>query len=442
MSKKEKTVFVCSECGADSPAWTGRCTACGAWNSLKEFKNTSSKFSGNRQKSKNEITSIIEVEHDKNEKNAGRITTKIEELDRVLGGGLIKGMVVLLAGEPGVGKSTLLLALASSCNMKTLYVCGEESKDQVGLRAKRLNQKPQINNDLSLWEETDVDVICEKIKEKEYGLVMVDSIQMMSTRDVESGAGSMAQVRECGMRLTSAAKQSGTCLIIVGHITKEGAIAGPKILEHMVDTVLTLEGERFSNLRLLRTNKNRFGATDETGVFQMEEGGLKEVANPSEFLLHEPHETNKPHEKNPGRVITVAMEGTRPILVPIEALLVKTFLPVPRRVFSGLDFNRMQIVLAVLQKHLNLPLWQFDIYLSTAGGFKISEPGADLAAAVALFSAFKNQDYSQTVAFGELGLLGNVRGVSFQEKRIKEANRFGFKQILSSATLRRINEIK
>ena len=379
-----------------------------------------------------------------------RITTKIEEFDRVVGGGLVPGMVVLLAGEPGVGKSTLLLALPKNIGLKVLYVCGEESKEQVSLRAKRIDQisniKNQKLNQLSLWEETDVDEICEIIRSKEYGLVMVDSIQTMSCADVESSAGSMAQVRECGGRLTQAAKQSGVCLIIVGHITKEGSIAGPKILEHMVDTVLTLEGERFSNLRLLRTNKNRFGATDETGVFQMEEGGLREVKNPSEFLLKDTNSTNtntnKTNTNNAGRVITVAMEGTRPILVPIEALLVKTFLPVPRRVFSGLDFNRMQIVLAVLQKHLNLPLWQYDIYLSTAGGFKISEPGADLAAALSLVSAFKNQDYSQTVAFGELGLLGNVRGVSFQEKRLKEAARFGFKQVLSSTTLRRITEIK
>lgn len=386
---------------------------------------------------------------------AARVSSGFEEVDRVLGGGLVPGQVVLLAGEPGIGKSTLLLQMALAAEWENplrqddegqvnsqsqrlyskdgvLYVSGEESLRQIKLRTERLfknskEAKTQRGNNLELMAETDTDLVVDQLTKSRYGLIMIDSIQTMSTGDLRSAAGTVSQVRESAARLAAAAKETETPLILVGHITKEGMIAGPKILEHLVDTVLTLEGERYQNLRLLRTTKNRFGPVEELGVFEMTGAGMVEVKNPSAVFLDE-----ELLEK-PGSAVACLLEGSRPILIEIEALVVPTSLPVPRRIGQGLSSSRVALMAAVLQKQAGLRLADKDIFVKIAGGLHVSEPAVDLAVALAMASSFQNKTLpKKTVAIGEVGLLGEIRKVTRLDLREKEAKRLGFEQIISA----------
>lgn len=341
------------------------------------------------------------------------------ELDNVLGGGLVPGMVVLVAGEPGIGKSTLLLQVASKSAGKVLYVCGEESASQIALRAKRLGVTPKA---ISMLECTDVDTVVAKVSELKPELVIVDSIQSMTTEDLTGGAGSVGQVRESAQRLASKIKDLGSTIFIVGQVTKDGNIAGPRVLEHLVDTVLWFEGEKSSSLRLVRAIKNRFGATDEVGVFEMREEGLFGISDPSNLFLTPKNITA------PGSVVSVIMEGKRPLLVEIQALTVQSQLAVPRRVATGIDANRLQMLVAVLARRANLHLSDQDIFVNVTGGIKLADRGVDLAICLAIASSFLNKPMPADIAaVGEVGLLGEVRKISSLEKRIKEAKKLGYR---------------
>ncbi len=356
---------------------------------------------------------LSEVKHI--EKN--RLKSGFGEFDRVMGGGIVPGSVTLLSGDPGIGKSTLLLHVIAKSG--GLYVSGEESAEQIKLRAKRLGIDGM---NISILSETNVEAIAASLEVSEdKGLVIIDSIQTLSSSDLDGMAGSVGQIRHCAEVLVGVAKSRGIPMIIIGHVTKEGTIAGPKVLEHMVDTVLYLEGERFANARILRTFKNRFGAVEEVGIFEMDEKGLKEIDNPSALFLQD-------RVKNvPGSVVTVIMEGTRPMLVEIQALVVPSQLAMPRRVANGIDYNRIQLIVAILQKRLNLPLGTFDVFVNVSGGMKIAEPAADLAVALAIMSSFKNKSLDpKTAVFGEVGLLGEVRSIGSDDRRTKEAKRLGF----------------
>lgn len=470
MMAKTSTQFVCNRCGYSTPQWFGKCPSCGEWNSLVEMK-----FSTRNEKFKNKNEKLEKPlrlgEIKMTAKN--RITTGIEEFDRVVGNGLIPGSVVLLAGEPGIGKSTLLLQLADALTtnhqspITILYISGEESVEQIKLRADRLGIKA---DKLFIQNETNVSIICEEIEvgsekwevgneigskklEKEnqnsnnlasdsnftsptshFGLIIIDSVQTLWSENQEGIAGSIGQVKESTAKLINLVKSKNIPLILVGQVTKEGAIAGPMTLAHMVDTVLFLEGERFQSLRLLRGIKNRFGPTDEVGVFEMTDKGMIGVENPSKLFLGASGPV-------PGSISFCAIEGTRPILIEIQALVTKSFLAMPRRVANGFDYNRLVLLTAVLQKILNLPLWDQDIYLNVAGGFKIGEPAADLAVCLAIISSFKNKALpDKTCAFGEVGLLGEIRRVSQEEKREKEAKRMGFSEIISSKDCKNLRE--
>ncbi len=428
--RKQTSSFVCQQCGYSSPSWLGKCPSCGSWNSLVETLNESykvksqkSKVSGNNRPQKMEDISLKEIK---------RIPTGFLEMDRVLGGGIVPGSVILLAGDPGVGKSTLLLQVCAKLN--GLYVSGEESAHQVKMRAQRLGLGKL---EMSILAETDSDNICFQIEENKPQIAVIDSIQTMETGDLSGMAGAVGQVRETSARFVRTAKDYTIPIIIVGHVTKEGAIAGPKVLEHLVDTVLYLEGERFAVLRLLRCSKNRFGPVDEVGVFEMEEKGLKEVKNPSELFLN----SNTSTQVAPGSITVCTMEGSRPILAEIQALVVPSKLAMPRRVVSGVDYNRTQVVLAVLQKKLGLPLYEYDVYVNVAGGLKIDEPAADLACALAVISSFKNKPIPGSIcAVGEIGLLGELRRVGNLDKRIKEAKRLGYSTVISSDKYSSITE--
>ena len=426
---KQQTQFVCQQCGYSTPQWFGRCPNCGEWNTMAEMKISAKSQISNLKSQIYERNLPLKLGEIKMTAK-DRISTGIEEFDRVLGGGIVPGSVVLVAGEPGIGKSTLLLQLAESINLKfkilnfkLLYVSGEESPEQIKIRAERLGIKTE---NLLLLNETNLESVIDQLDEAK--IVIVDSIQTLWTQDLAGTAGSIGQVRECAARLINFCKPKGIPLFLVGQVTKEGAIAGPMTLAHMVDTVLFLEGERFQSLRLLRGIKNRFGPTDEVGVFEMTDKGMIGVENPSKLFLGE-----NPPNRRAGSVTFCAMEGTRPILVEIQALVTKSFLAVPRRVATGFDYNRLVMLTAVLQKSLNLPLWDQDIYLNIAGGFKVGEPAADLAVCLAIISSFKNKPLpDKTCAFGEVGLLGEIRRVSYEEKREKEARRMGFEKIISS----------
>lgn len=422
---KTSSVFVCQQCGYQSPSLLGRCPECGNWNTLVE--QVTPNFSNKGNKKHLSIPKIIKLA-DIDRKSYERISTKINEFDRVLGSGVVLGSVVLVAGDPGIGKSTLLSHLAINIP-GTLYVAGEESPQQIRLRIERLNQKA----DLSFIAETDVDAIILGIKEHKPKLVIIDSIQTLETTDLTAAPGSVSQVRESAHRLQKIAKQLHIPIFLVGHVTKEGTIAGPKTLEHLVDVVLSLEGDSNGNFRVLRANKNRFGPIDEVGIFEMDGAGLKEVKNPSEIFLEERVEA-------PGSTITVLLTGLRPILVEIQALATKTNSPIPRRVGTGIDNNRLQLLVAVLQKRLRLPLWDQDIFVNVAGGIKITEPAADLAICAAIISSFKDKSLSKNAVFiGEVGLLGEVRNVRNLEKRINEAKKLGFEKVFSSKNLANLN---
>jgi DNA repair protein RadA/Sms len=367
---------------------------------------------------------LSEVKHI--EKN--RLKSGFAEFDRVMGGGIVPGSVTLLAGDPGIGKSTLLLHVIAKCG--GLYVSGEESAEQIKLRAKRLGID---GGNISVLSETNVEAIVGTLEETK--LVIIDSIQTLSSTDLDGMAGSVGQIRHCAEVLVAVAKSRGIPVIIIGHVTKEGTIAGPKVLEHMVDTVLYLEGERFANARILRTYKNRFGAIEEVGIFEMDEKGLKEISNPSALFLQD-------RVKNvPGSIVTVIMEGTRPMLIEIQALVVPSQLAMPRRITNGIDYNRLQLLVAILQKRLNIPLGGFDVFVNVSGGMKIEEPAADLAVALAILSSFKNKPVDpKTAVFGEVGLLGEVRSIGSDERRTKEARRLGFATVVSPKTVRNLKQ--
>lgn len=410
---KVRSQFVCQQCGYAQSQWAGKCPQCDQWNSLVEtiVSTASSPIS---PKSPITLISLKDIKIDENK----RQMTGESELDSVLGGGLVSGMVVLVAGEPGIGKSTLLLQVALK-SKNVLYVCGEESASQVALRAKRLGgSTPGVE----LLESNDIDDVVNKIRERKPSLVIVDSIQSMTTSDLTGGAGSVGQVRECAQRLASNIKDLGSSIFIVGQVTKDGNIAGPRVLEHLVDTVLWFEGERSSNLRLVRAIKNRFGATDEVGVFEMLENGLVGVSDPSTLLLAERV------TKIPGSVVSVILEGKRPLLVEIQALTTPTSLAIPRRVSTGVDASRLQMLVAVLTRRAGLHLGDQDIFVNVTGGIKLADRGIDLAICLAIASSFLNKPMPADIsAVGEVGLLGEVRKVQNLEKRIKEAKKLGYR---------------
>ena len=426
MAKKAKTRFVCQECGYTTFKYIGCCPNCGQWNTIveereetvpvKEDRHNRVSLQGERSKPQ-KLTSI---QHSK----VDRIQTELSELNRVLGGGVVPGSLVLIGGDPGIGKSTLLLQISQQLTLakqKVLYVTGEESGEQVKLRAERLSQK---GNDFYIYPETNMTEIRHAIEDLQPDIVIVDSIQTMVEEDITSAAGSVSQVRETTADLMKIAKTNGVAIFIVGHVTKEGALAGPRMLEHMVDTVLYFEGDRYQSFRILRAVKNRFGSTNEIGIFEMRQQGLVEVKNPSEVFLEERLEGAS------GSAIVVAMEGTRPILVEIQALLSPTFYGNARRTSSGLDYNRISLILAVLEKRSGLSLQNQDAYLKATGGVKLDEPAIDLAIAMAIVSSYKEQETQSKDCFvGEIGLTGEIRSVTRVEQRIQEAKKLGFQRI-------------
>lgn len=430
---KSKASFVCQECGYDSPQWLGKCPECGMWNSLREIKIPNSKSqTPNNIKIQIEPKRLDEIKFEEKQ----RITTGFTELDGVLGGGIVKGSVVLLAGDPGIGKSTLLLQLALKISAESsvvLYVSGEESEEQIKLRAERINRSQGSN--LLVLSCTNPDLACEIIQKTKPSLVIIDSIQTMESENVAGLSGSVGQVRYSAFQFIKLAKTLGTPVIIVGHVTKEGMVAGPMVLSHMVDTVLFLEGEKFTRTRILKSLKNRFGAVDEVGVFTMGDWGIKEVNTPEQIFLTKNNDQNLI-----GSIISIAMEGTRAFLVEVQALVVSSKIPIPRRVSSGVDYRRLELLLAVLQKHCGLPLSGMDIFVNIAGGIKLTDPAADLGICLAIFSSFQNISLSDMVAVGEVGLLGELRKDSSLEKRIKEAKKLGFKDIISSEKFKTLNE--
>jgi len=417
---KSKSIYSCTECGGQTLKWQGQCPYCQVWNTLVETiaDKISSRFT--------QVSEISQVQN-LGKVKAGeepRFSTGIAEFDRVLGDGLVHGSVVLLGGDPGIGKSTLLLQ--ALCHMAitrdVLYVSGEESGRQIALRAKRL---ALVVDEVHLLTEIQLERIQVVLTERKPEVAVIDSIQTVYSETLQSAPGSVAQVRECASQLTRFAKASGTCIILVGHVTKEGVLAGPRVLEHMVDTVLYFEGDTQSSFRLIRAFKNRFGAVNELGVFAMTEKGLREVSNPSAlFLSHH-------GEQVPGSCVMVTQEGTRPLLVEIQALVDKTHVSNPRRLSVGLEQNRLAMLLAVLHRHAGIPCFDQDVFVNAVGGVKITEPGADLAVLLAIVSSLKNKPLpKKTVVFGEVGLAGEVRPVQRGQERLKEAAKLGFTQAI------------
>jgi DNA repair protein RadA/Sms len=418
---KNKSKFVCQQCGFETLRWFGRCPECGEWNTLVEEVVKTISGKSNDRKSMQQPQSLLKIENLAVE----RLDLGMSELNRVLGGGLVLGSIVLLAGDPGIGKSTLLLQAANHVaqwTAKVLYISGEESVQQIKMRASRLGLQAE---NLFLWAETDLDLLEQEIEALKPSLVIVDSIQTVFCRELTSTLGSIGQIKEATSRLATLVKGLHIPLIIVGHVTKEGSIAGPRVLEHMVDTVLYFEGERHHQYRILRAIKNRFGSTFELGVFEMQNNGLVEVINPSQAFLAE-----RP-TASPGSVVVASIEGTRPILVEIQALVSRSAFGQPRRMATGADYNRVNLLMAVLEKRVGLNLSQQDAYVNIVGGIKIQEPALDLAIAVALASSLKNRPcLSNLVVIGEVGLTGEIRSIPFVEKRLHEAKKLGFSHAL------------
>ncbi|MBQ1935996.1 MAG: DNA repair protein RadA [Clostridia bacterium] len=421
---KTKTVFVCSNCGAEQSRWVGKCPACNEWNTLNEEVRSAEKTKTASARvatpATQRVLPITQIESREEE----RTKTRIGELDRVLGGGIVKGSLVLIGGDPGIGKSTLLLQICGQLASaeKMLYVSGEESPKQIKLRANRLSV---ASDNLLLLSETDIDTVLETALQLKPDYLMIDSVQTMYTERLTGAPGSVGQVREVTLSLMKYAKESGVPVFVVGHVTKDGAIAGPKVLEHMVDCVLYFEGDRHQTFRILRSVKNRFGSTNEIGVFEMQEEGLIEVPNPSALFL-----TDRPEDIS-GSCVLATMEGTRPILAEIQALLSPTAFGLPRRTANGVDYNRVIMLMAVLEKRAGLNLSGQDAYINVIGGLRLDEPAADLGLVLAIASNFKNKPLSpKLAAFGEVGLTGEIRAVSQAERRVLEAAKLGFETII------------
>ncbi len=415
MGKKDSIQYVCSACGATAQTWSGKCYSCGEWNTLQETLTAGAVASAQAKGRKLTPQTITNsLAHD-----MPRLKTGMQEVDTVLGGGVVAGSVNLIAGQPGIGKSTLLLQLAHTLakNYKILYVSGEESAHQIGLRAERLGAS---TNKLQLATSTVADDIASTIASGDYELVIVDSIQTISCTAVASAAGSVSQITNSTHMLTAAAKSTNTALILVGHVTKEGSIAGPKVLEHVVDVVLQLEGDRYGGFKLLRAIKNRYGSTNEAGIFEMVDTGLQPVENPSAALLAE-------RQISDGSIVLATLEGTRPLLVEVQALVNKTSYGYPKRAASGIDLNRVNLLIAMLERRTKLNLADQDIYINIVGGIKLTEPAADLAICMAIASASKGMQLKDSaVVFGEVGLSGEIRHVPYADKRIAEAKKLGF----------------
>lgn len=441
---KSTTSFVCQECGYDTPSWLGKCPECGVWNSLKEIHNVAPVEMGKGitlGASGAKAQTLKEIVYTK----TLRIQTDYEELNTVLGGGIVQGSAMLMAGDPGVGKSTLLLQLCLSLarnGKKILYVSGEESVEQIKMRALRIDAvQPQkkgpsaAQENLLLISLTNTDLIVKQIEEIKPDLVIIDSIQTIESQNVSGLSGSVGQVRYGALQFVRIAKQTNTPVVIVGHVTKEGMVAGPMVLSHMVDTVLFLEGEKFAKTRILRSLKNRFGPVDEVGIFLMEEDGMQEVTNPEQLFL------STDRADVPGSVLVATLEGSRAFLVELQALVVSSKLPMPRRVVSGIDPRRVELLLAVLQKHCHLPVETMDVFVNVAGGLKLSDPGIDLGICLAVYSSLRNIPLSKTVGIAEVGLLGELRNVPAIEKRVKEAQKLGFKSVVTAKSHRSLRDV-
>lgn len=431
---KNKTIFFCKECGYESTKWLGQCPGCKQWDTFVEEPTV--KTSTGKVVTRKEIKEPYKLSEVQFSEET-RMYTGIGELDRVLGGGIVVGSLVLVGGDPGIGKSTLLLQMCQSLaaeGRKVLYVSGEESVKQIKMRADRLGV---FQSELLLMSETDLDVVAETITHTRPDVVIIDSIQTMYREEVGSAPGSVGQVRETTSTLLRLAKDLPVSIFIVGHVTKEGVVAGPRVLEHMVDTVLYFEGEGGASYRFLRGVKNRFGSTNEMGVFEMRGSGLVEVPNPSEYMLQ-----GKP-ENEPGSIVACSIEGTRPILVEVQALVCQTNFNMPRRTAAGTDYNRVNLLMAVIEKRLGVRMCDMDAYINVAGGMRINEPALDLGIVTALLSSYKNQALdSHTICFGEVGLVGEVRAVNMAENRVLEAAKLGFKRCLMPEVNRRQLELE
>lgn len=422
--KKPKSIFVCSSCGYESPKWMGKCSSCNEWNTFVEEVIDDEPAKAVYKNSKPAYKELSKI----NFREDDRVNTHIGELDRVLGGGVVNGSVVLIGGDPGIGKSTLLLQVlvnAAKEGVKGLYITGEESAEQIKLRANRLGLG---DSTLYVLPETNLLEIEAQINLLEPKMLVLDSIQTMYSPNLSSSAGSVSQVREATSLLMRIAKSKDCALFIVGHVTKEGSLAGPRVLEHMVDTVLYFEGERHSSFRIIRAVKNRFGSTNEIGVFEMTDKGMLEISNPSKVLL------DGSAKGLPGSAVICSIEGTRPVLIEIQALTSRSYYPSPRRMSTGADYNRVMLLMAVLEKKLRMPLYEYDTYVNVAGGLKVDEPAADLGLIAAIVSSYKNKSIPiETVLIGEVGLSGEVRAVSQMESRLKECAKMGFKTCIIPA---------
>ena len=434
MAKAKKSVYFCQNCGHEESKWLGQCPMCKEWNTFVEEKVVSIKGQKSSGEKQVQAVTLSSVTTDEDE----RMKTELVELDRVLGGGIVPGSLVLVGGDPGIGKSTLLLQVCqklSAMNKKVLYISGEESLKQIKLRANRMGE---FSENLYLLCETSLNLIQTAIEREKPDVVVIDSIQTMYNEEIGSAPGSVSQVRESTNVFMQLAKGMNIAIFIVGHVTKEGTVAGPRVLEHMVDTVLYFEGDRHASYRILRGVKNRFGSTNEIGVFEMRKEGLVEVENPSEFML-----SGKP-ENASGSVVACAMEGTRPMLMEIQALVCKSNFGMPRRTAAGIDYNRVNLLMAVLEKRVGLPLSGYDAYVNIAGGIRMNEPAVDLGIIMAVASSYKNRPVSEdTIVFGEVGLSGEVRAVTMPEQRVAEAKKLGFKVcVVPEVSLKSIGKVE
>ena len=424
MAKGKKTVFFCQNCGHEESKWLGQCPMCKEWNTFVEERVTMAKTVAVKDRKELRAVPLSQVQTEAEE----RVSTHINELDRVLGGGIVPGSLILVGGDPGIGKSTLLLQVCrelARTEKKVLYISGEESLRQIKLRAQRMGE---FTEHLLLLCETNLELIRQAIERERPETVVIDSIQTMFSEEVGSAPGSVSQVREATNALMQLAKGLCITIFIVGHVTKEGTVAGPRVLEHMVDTVLYFEGDRHASYRILRGVKNRFGSTNEIGVFEMRQDGLREVKNASEFMLD-----GRPEHAS-GSVVACSMEGTRPILLEIQALVCESNLGIPRRTVAGTDYNRVNLLMAVLEKRIGYRLANYDAYVNIAGGIKINEPAVDLGIVMAIVSSYKNRPLDErTIVFGEVGLSGEVRAVSMPEQRVQEAKKLGFETCIMPA---------